>query len=386
MDTLLVITRNMHISVLHLLQFSLVCTGDMIPAQVPLTDPHRQRLKDDRLWIRELQRARLFNLKQLHCPCSQCKGRRRFKLATVREHLIRNGRDSEFRIWRGPGNLDSSDDEWEQVQSTPDQACRERLDPQVDTRQMIDDAFEQCDAPDSIEERVQEEVVEAFAAADNIHEESTSTSNWEEPCNAEPGADDGNNEEDEENANFDPRDLEDAVHELYTGAKSSKLAATILLLNLCMVHGVSNCFADELFSILHKHLLPDRNSLPKNHYAAKTLTKKLGLAYKSIHACEVGCVLYRGEYANETNCPTCGSPRFKDPVRKKFPVKVLRHFPIIPRLQRLFRSPTISRLILWHSENRSDRDGGDNLVQHPCDSKAWRHFHDNIDPTFGDDA
>jgi hypothetical protein len=217
---------------------------------------------------------------------------------------------------------------------------------------MIDDAFEQCDAPDPIEERVHEEV--AFAAADNIHEESTSTSNWEEPCNVEPGADDGNNEEDEEKANFDPRDLEDAVHELYTGAKSSKLAATILLLNLCMVHGVSNCFADELFSILHKHLLPDRNSLPKNHYAAKTLTKKLGLAYKSIHTCEVGCVLYRGEYANETNCPTCGSPRFKDPVRKKFPVKVLRHFPIIPRLQRLFRSPTISRLMLWHSENRSD--------------------------------
>jgi hypothetical protein len=26
------------------------------------------------------------------------------------------------------------------------------------------------------------------------------------------------------------------------------------------------------------------------------------------------------------------------------------------------------------------------LVRHPCDSKAWRHFHDNIDPTFGDDV
>jgi hypothetical protein len=26
------------------------------------------------------------------------------------------------------------------------------------------------------------------------------------------------------------------------------------------------------------------------------------------------------------------------------------------------------------------------LVRHPCDSKAWRHFHDNINPTFGDDA
>ena len=64
-------------------------------------------------------------------------------------------------------------------------------------------------------------------------------------------------------------------------------------------------------------------------------------------------------------------------------MKVLHHFPIIPRLQRMFRSPSISKFILWHSENRSDRDGGDGLVQHPCDSKAWWHFHDNVDPTFG---
>jgi hypothetical protein len=26
------------------------------------------------------------------------------------------------------------------------------------------------------------------------------------------------------------------------------------------------------------------------------------------------------------------------------------------------------------------------MVRHPCDSKAWRYFHDNVDPTFGNDA
>jgi hypothetical protein len=52
----------------------------------------------------------------------------------------------------------------------------------------------------------------------------------------------------------------------------------------------------------------------------------------------------------------------------------------------MYRSPTISQLLLWHSENRSDREGGDNMVRHPCDSKAWRHFHNNVDPSFGDDA
>jgi hypothetical protein len=143
---------------------------------------------------------------------------------------------------------------------------------------------------------------------------------------------------------------------------------------------------DELFTILHGHILPKGNCLPRNHYATKTLTRKLGLAYNTIHAWQSGCVLFRGELVNETNCPKCDKPRYKDQVRKKFPVKVLRHFPIIPRMQRMFRSPAISELLLWHTENKSDREGGDNLVRHSCDSKAWRHFHENVDLAFRIDA
>jgi hypothetical protein len=52
----------------------------------------------------------------------------------------------------------------------------------------------------------------------------------------------------------------------------------------------------------------------------------------------------------------------------------------------MFYSPSIAKMMLWHLENRSNKEGGDNLVQHPCDSKAWQHFHDNVDPTFGEDA
>jgi hypothetical protein len=59
----------------------------------------------------------------------------------------------------------------------------------------------------------------------------------------------------------------------------TKLAATILLMNLCTVHGVSNNFADELFTIMHCHLLSAGYTLPRNHYAAKTLTTKLGLVF-----------------------------------------------------------------------------------------------------------
>jgi hypothetical protein len=52
----------------------------------------------------------------------------------------------------------------------------------------------------------------------------------------------------------------------------------------------------------------------------------------------------------------------------------------------MFRSPTISQLLLWHLENRSDWEKGDNMVRHLCDSKAWQYFYDNVDPTFRNDA
>jgi hypothetical protein len=91
---------------------------------------------------------------------------------------------------------------------------------------------------------------------------------------------------------FDPQLLEDALEHLYSEARCTKLTATILLMNLCTVHGISNSFVDEFFAILHGHLLPERNSLPKNYHVAKSLARKLGLSYNSIHACEKGCVLF----------------------------------------------------------------------------------------------
>jgi hypothetical protein len=149
----------------------------MIPIEVPLNDVHRQRLRDDRLCTRELQRARLLNLTQLHCPCSQCKGRWRFKLAIVRQHLIRNGRDPDFCVWRGPGDQESSDEEWEEIRSTADQGQRQLLDAQVDTYGMIHDAFEQEDEADPLLKRVEEAMVDAFTVANNIHEECRSLEN-----------------------------------------------------------------------------------------------------------------------------------------------------------------------------------------------------------------
>jgi hypothetical protein len=86
--------------------------------------------------------------------------------------------------------------------------------------------------------------------------------------------------------------LREACQPLYNGARCTKLASTLLLMNVCTVHGVSNKFMDELLALLHKHLLPKDNLLPPSMYAAKSLTRKVGLDYKHIHACVNGCILF----------------------------------------------------------------------------------------------
>jgi hypothetical protein len=62
----------------------------------------------------------------------------------------------------------------------------------------------------------------------------------------------------------------------------------------------------------------------------------------------------------------------------RVPRKVLRHFPIIPRLQRMFGTEAQSNLMTWHSKNKSV-DGKMRMV---ADNPQWR-FVDTQWPDFG---
>jgi hypothetical protein len=48
------------------------------------------------------------------------------------------------------------------------------------------------------------------------------------------------------NNSFDLVVLEDAITKLYKGSKCTKVAATILLMKLCTIHGVSKKFVNDL--------------------------------------------------------------------------------------------------------------------------------------------
>ena len=86
----------------------------MIPTRLPLSHWRRQQLRDERLWIRESRRAVELNVKSLHCPCNKCRGRKRLLIRNVGKHLLRHGRHPDSRIWRGSGERESSDDEWDE--------------------------------------------------------------------------------------------------------------------------------------------------------------------------------------------------------------------------------------------------------------------------------
>lgn len=141
---------------------------------------------------------------------------------------------------------------------------------------------------------------------------------------------------------------ESARVRLFAGSSLSSLSATLLLLMCCRTHGCSTAFIDELFKLLSKSILPTTNSLPPSEYLASKTLRELGLAYKSIHVCPNSCMLFREEHEADTHCAKCNAPRYRRVGKSWIPAKVLRHFPLLPRIQRMFSTPLQASYLTWH--------------------------------------
>ncbi|XP_061374183.1 uncharacterized protein LOC133316451 [Gastrolobium bilobum] len=134
--------------------------------------------------------------------------------------------------------------------------------------------------------------------------------------------------------------------------------------------------------------------IPSSFYEAKKTITKLGLNYQKIDACPKNCMLFWGaEDEDRQICKVCKTSRWKPPVkecertcsqqgRKKRNVaaKVVRYFPLKPRLQRLFLSTKTAEDMRWHAMH----DNIDGLMRHPRDSEAWKKF-DELHTSFGSD-
>ena len=176
---------------------------------------------------------------------------------------------------------------------------------------------------------------------------------------------------------------------LYPGSiKFTRLSFIIKLYGLKCTHGFSESAFSGILELI-KEAFPDVN-LPPSFNKAKNMIRELGLDYQKIHVCPNDCMLYWAENENETNCKVCGVSRWKTPqtggpnsIEKikesthKIPAKVMRYFPLKPRLQRLFMCKEYSELMAWHSVKRT-KDG---KLRHPADAEGWQSMDDRF-PNF----
>jgi hypothetical protein len=231
-----------------------------------------------------------------------------------------------FKVWKGPWEPHDSDEEWGAIAKVQAHMPTKVMDDNVQVAQMLDDLFLPRDVEDLVVEAaktntgdVEAPVVEAVGTNTGSRVDGINIVNMVQqsfsimeqlvailesmPERSDlPLDDDGaeaNNLEQHEAPIADQDDFSDeanalceACESLYIGAQSTKLASTMLLMNVCQVHGVSNKFVDEILALLHLHLLPEDNCLRSSMYQAKVLTNKVGLHYNNIHACNNGCVLF----------------------------------------------------------------------------------------------
>ncbi|CAA7052795.1 unnamed protein product [Microthlaspi erraticum] len=191
----------------------------------------------------------------------------------------------------------------------------------------------------------------------------------------QPAQEDSANNSEEKRA-FDEL-LSDANEELYEGSAFSKLSFMLKLYHIKVISRVSDKGMSMIIDLLKEAF--KHAKLPDSFYDLKKTISKLGLDYESIHACPNDCMLYWGEDTDHDVCKICETSRWKtkngeseEGSRKKRrqAAKILRYFPLKPRLKRLFMSSKTASSMKWHV-SQENKDG---KMRHPRDGLAWKSF------------
>lgn len=122
----------------------------------------------------------------------------------------------------------------------------------------------------------------------------------------------------------------------------------------CKVENLwTNKLVDTLLKMM-KRMSSKPNNILESYYECKKVFKGIGMGYEKIYVCKYDCALFYTEHANKDKCPECNEPRYKNndcQQGKKVPKKVLRYFPLVPRLKRLFMSRHTAIDMRWHKKN-----------------------------------
>lgn len=110
---------------------------------------------------------------------------------------------------------------------------------------------------------------------------------------------------------------------IYKGARCSRLAYTLLILNLQARFPSSNQLINCIFKLLVEKILPECSNVPKTHTEAKDVLKMGGMDYEIIHVYPNDCIMYRNEHQDASACPICKEGRYRtDTQGSNIPKKV----------------------------------------------------------------
>ncbi|XP_028071049.1 uncharacterized protein LOC114273453 [Camellia sinensis] len=275
----------------------------------------------------------------ISCPCQFCSNRYNFSLEVVNEHLISNGFVKKYKNWIHY---------WESYVQLHGNQENQTL--------MVDSATR-----DDVIGMVQEALGIPYMGVEN-----------DEPTTSDPaqaGVSDPNHVEEDDSVRIGANDetlkyfklLEDAQTDLYLGChKFTSLSFIVRILHVKVLNQWTDKSVDMLLELLNK-AFPMSTKLPSLYYQAQKVTKDLGFTFEAFDAFPNSCMLFRKEDAKLDKCLICSGSRWKQNGRvrnderesgKRVAAKLIRYFPLKPRLQRLFMSWKMAKLMRWHAEER----------------------------------
>ncbi|XP_035540218.1 uncharacterized protein LOC118344206 [Juglans regia] len=290
---------------------------------------------------------------RIQCPCRSCCSNLFLPIRIVETHLFIKGINPNYTQWVFHG--------------------------EEETRSFNDDGDDGDDGDDSVADYADEYIDDMDHMLDDIRA-STFVDVPQDHRNPLPTR--GSILDPSPSSSFDHL-LEDARRPLFAGCtKFSKLSIIVKLLHIKTLNGWSIKSFDMLLNLL-RSAFPD-SELPHSYEESKSLERGLGLNYHKIHACPNDSILFWKENANLNECPNCKDSRWVPNTHKARLIsqKVLRHFPLKPRLQRLFVSAKIVGDMRWHKEQQLTDEAS---LRHPADSESWNRF-DEEHSWFAQDA
>jgi hypothetical protein len=176
--------------------------------------------------------------------------------------------------------------------------------------------------------------------------------------------------------------LEASGAPLHANTKYRQLKAIGDMMAVKVQYNLCRDAFDAIMTVVGRWL-PEGHVLPSSFYAAKKILHALNMPYEQIHACPLGCVLFRKEHEDAAYCPKCKSSRYVefdsgDGQQKQttIPVNILRYLPVIPRIQRLYMHEETAKLMTWHKKGKRYKKDINKryMMVHPSDGDAWKRF------------